>query len=43
VGAGNVAEERFVGMPEQRGRFMISADPLLPGIYTASGGPDGTA
>lgn len=30
-------EERFVGVPEQGGRDMISTDPLAPGcIYTAS-------
>jgi len=30
-------EERFVGVPEQGGRDMISADPLAPGcVYTAS-------
>lgn len=30
-------EEVFVGVPEQRGRDMISADPLAPGsVYTAS-------
>ena len=36
-------EERFVGVPEQGGRNMISADPLPPGsIYTAAVAPDGT-
>lgn len=36
-------EERFVGVPEQGGRNLISADPLPPGsIYTASVGSDGT-
>jgi ATP-dependent Lon protease len=36
-------EERFVGVPEQGGRNMISADPLPPGsIYTATVAPDGT-
>jgi ATP-dependent Lon protease len=36
-------EERFVGVPEQGGRALISADPQLPGnVYTASVGPDGT-
>jgi ATP-dependent Lon protease len=36
-------EERFVGVPEQGGRDMISADPLHPGsIYTATVAPDGT-
>ena len=29
-------EERFVGVPEQGGRDLISADPLAPGtVYTA--------
>jgi hypothetical protein len=36
-------EERFVGMPEQGGRDLISADPLPPGtIYAASVSGDGT-
>jgi ATP-dependent Lon protease len=36
-------EERFVGVPEQGGRDMISSDPLAPGsTYTASVGGDGT-
>src|SRR5262249_36580077 len=36
-------EERFVGVPEQGGRDLISADPLPPGtVYTASVSPDGT-
>jgi ATP-dependent Lon protease len=36
-------EERFVGVSEQGGRNMISADPLPPGsIYTATVAPDGT-
>jgi ATP-dependent Lon protease len=36
-------EERFVGVPEQGGRDLISSDPLAPGtIYTASVGGDGT-
>ena len=36
-------EERFVGVPEQGGRDMISSDPLAPGsAYTASVGGDGT-
>lgn len=35
--------ERFVGVPEQGGRNMISADPLPPGsVYTASVALDGT-
>ena len=39
----DTGEERFVGVPEQGGRNMISADPLPPGsIYTASVAPDGT-
>lgn len=36
-------EERFVGVPEQGGRDLISADPLAPGsIYSASVAGDGT-
>ena len=36
-------EERFVGVPEQGGRDLISADPLAPGtVYTASVSGDGT-
>ena len=36
-------EERFVGVPEQGGRNMISADPLPPGsVYTAAVAQDGT-
>jgi ATP-dependent Lon protease len=36
-------EERFVGVPEQGGRDMISSDPLAPGsAYTASVDGDGT-
>ncbi len=36
-------EERFVGVPEQGGRDMISADPLAPGtVYTASVNQEGT-
>lgn len=36
-------EERFVGVPEQGGRNMISSDPLPPGsIYAASVASDGT-
>lgn len=39
----DTGEERFVGVPEQGGRNMISGDPLPPGsIYTASVAPDGT-
>jgi ATP-dependent Lon protease len=33
----NTREERFVGVPEQGGRDMISSDPLAPGsVYAAS-------
>ena len=36
-------EERFVGVPEQGGRNLISADPLAPGtVYTAGVTSDGT-
>ena len=36
-------EERFVGVPEQGGRDLISADPLAPGtVYTAAVTGDGT-
>ncbi len=36
-------EERFVGVPEQGGRDLISANPLPPGtVYTASVSGDGT-
>jgi ATP-dependent Lon protease len=36
-------EEHFVGVPEQGGRDLISADPLPPGtVYSASVGHDGT-
>ncbi len=36
-------EERFVGVPEQGGRDLISADPLAPGtVYSASVNGDGT-
>lgn len=36
-------EERFVGVPEQGGRALVSADPLPPGtIYTASVSNDGS-
>jgi len=35
-------EERFVGVPEEGGRELISHDPLAPGsIYSASLGPEG--
>jgi ATP-dependent Lon protease len=36
-------EERFVGVPEQGGRDLLSADPLSPGtVYTAGLTADGT-
>lgn len=36
-------EERFVGVPEQGGRDLISADPLSPGtVYASSVSGDGT-
>jgi ATP-dependent Lon protease len=36
-------EERFVGVPEQGGRDLISTDPLSPGtLYTAAVSGDGT-
>lgn len=36
-------EERFVGVPEQGGRNLISSEPLAPGsIYAASVAQDGT-
>ena len=36
-------EEQFVGVPEQGGRDLISADPLAPGtVYTAGVTSDGT-
>ena len=36
-------EERFVGVPEQGGRDLISADPLPPGtVYSAAVSGDGT-
>lgn len=39
----DTGEERFVGVPEQGGRNLISSDPLPPGsVYTASVGSDGT-
>ncbi|MBK1643070.1 TIGR02688 family protein [Thiocapsa imhoffii] len=39
----DTGEERFVGVAEQGGRDLISADPLPPGtLYTASVSGDGT-
>jgi ATP-dependent Lon protease len=39
----DTGEERFVGVPEQGGRDLISADPLPPGtVYTAGVTSDGT-
>ena len=39
----DTGEEKFVGVPEQGGRDLISTDPLPPGtIYTASVSGDGT-
>ncbi|MFH1921849.1 MAG: protease Lon-related BREX system protein BrxL [Planctomycetota bacterium] len=36
-------EDRFVGVPEQGGRDLVSADPLAPGsVYTGTVSPDGT-
>ena len=36
-------EERFVGVPEQGGRDLISSDPLAPGtVYSAAVSGDGT-
>jgi ATP-dependent Lon protease len=36
-------EERFVGVPEQGGRNLISAEPMPPGtVYSATVAPDGT-
>lgn len=36
-------EEKFVGVPEQGGRDLITAEPLPPGtVYSASVGGDGT-
>lgn len=36
-------EERFVGVPEQGGRDLISSDPLAPGsVYTANVNAEGT-
>jgi ATP-dependent Lon protease len=39
----DTGEERFVGVPEQGGRDLISADPLPPGsVYSAGVTADGT-
>ena len=39
----DTGEEKFVGVPEQGGRDLISADPLPPGtVYTAGVTSDGT-
>lgn len=39
----DTGEERFVGVPEQGGRDLISTDPLPPGtVYTAGANCDGT-
>ena len=39
----DTGEERFVGVPEQGGRDLISIDPLPPGtVYTAGANSDGT-
>ncbi len=39
----DTGEERFVGVPEQGGRNLISSEPMPPGtVYTASVGQDGT-
>jgi ATP-dependent Lon protease len=39
----DTGEERFVGVPEQGGRDLISTDPLPPGtVYTAGANFDGT-
>ena len=36
-------EERFVGVPEQGGRNLVSTDPLSPGtVYSAGINPEGT-
>src|SRR5438874_3038422 len=41
--ASETGEEHFVGVPEQGGRDLVSADPLPPGtVYTASVSGDGT-
>src|SRR5882672_2745142 len=39
----DTGEERFVGVPEQGGRDLISTDPLPPGtVYTAGANSDGS-
>ena len=39
----DTGEERFVGVPEQGGRDLISSEPMSLGtVYTASVAPDGT-
>jgi ATP-dependent Lon protease len=39
----DTGEERFVGVPEQGGRALISTDPLPPGtVYTAGANSEGT-
>jgi len=39
----DTGEEKFVGVPEQGGRDLISTDPLAPGtVYTAGVTSDGT-
>src|SRR6201997_716671 len=39
----DTGEERFVGVPEQGGRNLISSDPLPPGtVYTSAVTSDGT-
>ena len=39
----DTGEERFVGVPEQGGRDLISLDPLAPGsVYAARCDGDGT-
>ncbi len=39
----DTGEERFVGVPEQGGRDLISTDPLAPGtVYSAGVSSDGT-
>ena len=39
----DTGKERFVGVPEQGGRDLISSDPVSPGtVYTAGVASDGT-